>query len=137
MTNRNTKDYFDLHTQGIGYINQVREMTTETGSPFLSVTIGALWGRVDNVQYTYFECRVTGREAQKLVRTLQPAVDGNMKVLVGFKVSDLEPELFTFTKGRHAGRTGVRLKAQLVRIAWAKVGGVPFYSAKAEQAEAA
>ncbi len=136
MTN-NPKKYFDLHTQGIGYINRVREVTPENGSPFLCVTIAALRGPVDNAQYTYFECRVTGTKAQELVRTLQPAVDGDMKVLVGFKVSDMTPEAFTFESGKFAGRTGVRLKAQLVRIAWAKVGGHPFFSAKAEQAEAA
>ncbi len=135
--NTNPKQYFDLHTQGIGYINRVREVTPENGSPFLCATVAALRGPVDDARYTYFECRVTGGKAQELVRTLQPAVDGDMKVLVGFKVSDLTPEAFTFESGKNAGRTGVSLKAQLVRIAWARVDGHPFYSARAEQAEAA
>ena len=137
MTNRNPTEYFDLHTQGIGYINRVHEVTPESGSAFLSVTIAALWGRVDNAQYTYFECRVTGAKAQEIVRRLQPAVDGKLRVMVGFTVSDLRPETFTFERGRNAGQIGIRLQTQLVRIAWARVEGQSFYSAKAEQAEAA
>ena len=60
MSNDDTK-YFDLYTTGIGYLNRVREVTPKEGSPFWSVTIAALRGSVDDVQYTYFECRVSGQ----------------------------------------------------------------------------
>jgi hypothetical protein len=40
--------YFDLLTTGLGYINRVREVTPEEGSPFLSVTLAALRGSADN-----------------------------------------------------------------------------------------
>jgi hypothetical protein len=130
MSTNETKQYFDLHTQGIGYLNRVREVTPKEGTPFLSVTIAALRGSVDNAQYTHFECHVSGKQAQQLVRQLKPAVEGNLKVLIGFTLSDLFAESFTFKNGDKAGQTGISLKARLLRIAWAKVDGQPFYTAQ-------
>ena len=82
-TSNETSKYFDLHTQGIGYLNRIREVTPNEGTPFLSVIIAALRGSVDNAQYTHFECRVSGKKAQEIVRQLQPAVEGNSKVWLG------------------------------------------------------
>jgi hypothetical protein len=130
MSTNETKQYFDLHTQGIGYLNRVREVTPKEGTPFLSVTIAALRGSVDNAQYTHFECHVSGKQAQQIVRQLKPAVEGSLKVLIGFTLSDLFAESFTFKNGNKAGQTGISLKARLLRIAWAKVDGQPFYTAQ-------
>jgi len=127
MSNNESQKYFDLHTTGIGYLNRVREVTPKEGNPFVSVTIAALRGSVDNVQYTHFECRVSGRQAQKIVRQVKPAVEGKLKVLIGFTLSDLYGETFTFKSGEKAGETGVSLKARLLRVSWAKVDGQPFY----------
>jgi len=121
-SNENVK-YFDLHTTGIGYLNRVREVTPEEGTPFLAVTIAALHGSVADVQHTYFECGVYGEQAQNIVRELKPAVEGESKVLIGFTLSNLKADSFTFTKGDKAGQTGVNLKARLIRIAWAKIDG--------------
>ena len=130
MSNEDTK-YFDLYTTGIGYLNRVREVAPKEGSPFWSVTIAALRGSVDDVQYTYFECRVSGQQAQKLVQQLKPAVEGKLKVLVGFTLSDLVAEAFIYKNGDKAGETGVSLKARLLRVGWAKVDGQPFYKDQA------
>ena len=121
-SNESTK-YFDLHTTGIGYLNRVREVTPEQGTPFLAVTVAAIHGSVSDVQHTYFECGVYGEQAQNIVRELKPAVEGESKVLIGFTLSNLKADSFTFTKGDKAGQTGVNLKARLIRIAWAKVDG--------------
>ena len=130
MSTNETKQYFDLHTTGIGYLNRVREVTPKEGTPFLSVTIAALRGSVDNAQYTHFECHVSGKQAQQIVRQLKPAVEGSLKVLIGFTLSDLFAESFIFKNGDKAGETGISLKARLLRIAWAKVDGQPFYTAQ-------
>ena len=130
MSTNETTKYFDLHTTGLGYLNHLREVTPKEGTPFLSVTIAALRGSVDNAQYTHFECRVSGKQAQDIVRKLKPAVEGNSKVLIGFTLSDLYAESFTFKSGDKAGETGISLKSRLLRIAWAKVDGQPFYSAQ-------
>jgi predicted Zn-dependent protease len=134
MSANETRQYFDLHTQGIGYLNRIRKVTPNEGNPFLSVTIAALRGSVDNAQYTHFECHVAGKKAQEVVRQLKPAVEGNQKVLIGFTLSDLYAESFTFKNGDKAGETGISLKARLLRIAWAKVDGQPFYTAQDDAA---
>lgn len=130
MSNDHTK-YFDLYTTGIGYLSRIREVAPKEGKPFWSVTIAALRGSVDDVQYTYFECRVSGQQAQKLVQQLKPAVEGKLKVLLGFTLSDLVAEAFTYKNGDKAGETGVSLKARLLRVGWAKVDGQPFYKDQA------
>jgi len=133
MSNNESK-YFDLHTAGIGYLNRVREVTPKEGKPFLSITLSALRGSVDNAQYTHFECHVSGKQAQEIVRQLKPSVEGKKKVLIGFTLSDLYAESFIYKKGDKAGESGVSLKARLLRLSWAKVNGQPFYNEK-EQAE--
>lgn len=131
MSNSESVKYFDLHTTGIGYLNRIRPVTPKEGKPFWSVTLAALRGSVDNAQYTYFECRVSGKPAQEIVRQLQPAVEGKLKVLIGFTLSDLSAESFTYKQGEKAGATGVSVKARLLRIAWAKVDGQPFFTERA------
>jgi hypothetical protein len=131
MSTEESSKYFDLYTTGIGYLNRVREVTPKEGTPFWSVTIAALRGSVDDAQYTRFECRVSGKKAQEIVRQVQPAVEGELKVLVGFTLSDLFAESFTFKNGDKAGETGISLKARLLRVTWAKVDGQPFYNEQA------
>lgn len=127
MSNNERTKYFDLQTSGIGYLNRIREVTPEAGSPFLSVSIAALRGSTDDVQHTYFECPVSGKKAQEIVRQLKPAVEDKLKVLIGFTLSDLHAEPFTYKNGDKAGETGVSVKARLLRVAWANVDGEPFY----------
>ena len=134
MSNPESPKYFDLHTAGIGYLNRVREVTPREGSPFLVVTLAALRGPVHDVRYSHFECRVSGRQAQALVRQLRPAVEARSKVLIGFTLSDLYAERFTHKNGHKAGEIGVSLKARLLRVSWAKVDGQPFFSEKAQAA---
>lgn len=124
--------YFDLHIHGIGYLNRVREVTPESGIPFLCVTFAALRGPADNVQYTYFDCVVVGEEAKDLVRQLMPAVEAEYKVLAGFHLSDLQADTFSFKNGDRAGTTGISLKSRLLRFHWIKVEGQSFLPASSE-----
>ena len=79
-TNEGVK-YFDLHTNGLGYMSRVREVTPSEGEPFLAVTLAALRGNAEEAQYTYFECRVSGKQAQHVVRQLKTDVKAEKKVL--------------------------------------------------------
>jgi len=133
-SNPETPAYFDLHTTGIGYLSQIRQVTPQEGEPFLSVTLAALRGREDKVQYSYFECRVSGKQAKMVVNQLQPAVDGKQKVLIGFTLSDVHGQAFTFQKGDKAGEPGISLKGRLLHVGWAKIDGQPFYKAPAKAA---
>lgn len=129
--------YFDLHTTGIGYLNRVRKVNPERAQAFLAVDISALHGSADNVEYTRFDCRVSGKEAQEIIRSLMPAVEADRKVLVGFRIGDLYAETFTYERGERQGQTGVSLKARLLKITWAKVDGEPVTLPSSDQEQAA
>ena len=117
------RNYFDLHILGIGYLHRAREITPKRGEPFLAVEVSALHGAAGQVEYTRFDCKVSGREAQRIVRQLLPDIEAERRVLVGFKLGDLYAETFTYQNGEKQGQTGVSLKARLLRIDWAKVEG--------------
>ncbi len=123
MSNSDNVRYFDLHTTGVGYLNHVREVDSDDGSSFLAATVAAIHGKSTDVSHTYFECAVYGEQAQAIVRQLADAVNAEKKVFIGFTLSSLKPDAFTFQQGDKAGQPGVNLKARLIRIAWAKVDG--------------
>ncbi|UXZ97240.1 DUF3577 domain-containing protein [Pseudomonas phytophila] len=126
----NEAKYFDLHTTGIGYLNRIREVKPRKGSPFMAVTVAALKGSSDSVEYTYIDCNVVGADAEKLIRRCQDAVNADKKVLVSFRIGDIWADAFTYEKGPKQGQTGVSLKGRLLYIAWIKVDGVTTYEAK-------
>src|SRR5690606_6174060 len=68
MTTSNEKSYFDLHITGLGYLNRIREVKPKKGDSFLACDIAALNGPIDDVSYVRFDARVSGSEAQHLVR---------------------------------------------------------------------
>ncbi|MES1934820.1 STY4534 family ICE replication protein [Salinisphaera hydrothermalis] len=123
-------EYFDLHTQGIGYLNRVREVRPKNGSPFWACDIVALHGSKDNLNHTRFDCRVSGAQAIALVQQYQDAVEQDRKVLIGFRLGDLYADTFTYSKGERAGETGVRLKSRLLYIGFIKIDGETVYSAE-------
>lgn len=137
-TNTNTKQFFDLHTRGIGYVNRIREVTPKKGDAFWACTIAALRGDSDKAEYTYIDTRISGAEAIKLIRRCNDAVEAKKKVLIGFTVGDIYPEAFTFEKGEKKGQTGVSLKGRLLFISFIKVDGEEVYKAPSKsEAEAA
>lgn len=132
MTTSNEKSFFDLHITGIGYVNRIREVQPRKGDPFLACDIAALNGPSTNVEYRRFDVRVSGSEAQHLIRRCQEAVEAESKVLIGFRLGDLWTDIFTYSKGKNAGKPGVSLKARLLYITWIKVDGKLVYKAEAK-----
>ena len=127
--------YFDLHTTGVGYLNRPREVPLKKGS-FLAVEIAALRGEASDVEYTRFDCRVSGTEAQTVIRNLKPEIEAQKKVLIGFKIGDLYPTTFVYDKGERKGQTGISLKAHLLRITFVKFDGKLVYQAPRENGAA-
>ena len=123
---KKTSDYFDLHATGIGYLRRARSVTPDNGSAYLAVTIAALRGRRERHQYTYFDCTVSGRQAQAVIRCLMPAIEAGKPVLVRFKIGDVYPKLFIYRVGSRQGEPGTSIKARLLKIEFAMVGGVAF-----------
>ncbi|MBC3211067.1 STY4534 family ICE replication protein [Serratia fonticola] len=126
---QNQTNYFNLHVDGLGYLSNLREITTATGS-FLTCVINALHGSTEKPDYTRFDVTVSGKEASGLLRRCQKAVDEEKKVLLGFKLSNLTADVFTLTKGEHAGEVRPTLKARLIKISWIKIGQEMVYKAE-------
>lgn len=119
----NQSSFFNLHVEGVGYLNRVRTVTPKKGQEFLACTVSAMRGSTDDIGYTRFDCRVSGSDAKKIVKLLEPDVAAEKTVLIGFKIADIYPELFTFEKGDKKGQAGVSIKGRLLRIKFAKVNG--------------
>ena len=132
-TENNQTKYYDLHTQGVGYVNRVREVPVKRGEPFWACTISALHGAENAIEYTNFDCRVSGSEAAKVIKRLDNACQENKKILIGFKIGDLYPETFTYKSGDKAGEVGISLKARLLYIGWVKVDGDTVYTAPSKE----
>jgi hypothetical protein len=115
--------FFNLHVEGVGYLNRVRTVKPKKGQEFLACTVSAMRGSTDDIAYTRFDCRVSGTEAQKIVRRLESDVAAERTVIIGFKIADIYPELFTFEKGEKKGQPGVSIKGRLLRVKFAKVNG--------------
>ena len=115
--------FFDLHVEGVGYLNRVRIVRPKKGQEFLACTISAMRGAAGQVEYTKFDCRVSGAEAKQMVRKLEAEVTAKKSVIVGFKLGDIYPEVFTYEKGERKGQQGVSVKGRLLKVKFAKVDG--------------
>jgi len=115
--------FFNLHVEGVGYLNRVRTVKPKKGQEFLACTVSAMRGSTDSIGYTKFDCRVSGADAQKIVKRLEPEVAAEKSVIIGFRIADIYPETFTFERGEKKGQTGVSIKGRLLRIKFAKVNG--------------
>ncbi len=131
-TSVDEKAFFDLHVNGVGYLNRIREVKPRKGQPFLACSISAMRGEPTDLDYTKFDLRVTGAEAKRIVAMLKPEVDTKKPVLIGFRIGDIYPELFTYERGEKAGQPGVAIKGRLLKIGFAKVDGQPVPLPKVE-----
>lgn len=136
MTTSTDKSYFDLHITGLGYLNRIREVKPKKGDAFWACDIAALNGPSDDVSYVRFDTRISGSEAQHLVRRCIQAVDAEKKVMIGFRLGDLWTDIFTYSKGKRAGEQGVSLKARLLFVSWIKIDGKLAYKAEPKPTDA-
>ena len=127
--NENSVTYFDLHINGIGYLNRIREVKPKKGQPFWACDINALSGASDDVSYTRFDCKIAGADAEALVKRCVKAVEEQRKVMISFKLGDLWTDTFVYQSGTRKGETGVSLKARLLYINFIKVDGEMVYQA--------
>jgi predicted Zn-dependent protease len=115
--------FFNLHVEGVGYLNRVRTVKPKKGQEFLACNVAAMRGSTADLSYTKFDCKVSGAEAQKIVKLLESDVAAEKTVIIGFKIADIYPEIFTFEKGDRKGQPGVSIKGRLLRVKFAKVNG--------------
>ena len=120
MTASTQTNHFNLHVNGVGYLNRVRWVETKSAGrkaqPFLACSIAALRGNADQPDYTYFDLRVSGSEAIEMVEQLMVDVEQQRKVVVSFRVGDIYPHLYERDVRDQTGRpTGQREPAVLIK----------------------
>ena len=126
----------ELITRGIGYLNRPVDVSPKDADPFLSCSIAALVGPADEPEYRYFDTIVANPEAEHLVRRCVQAIEGDRKVLIGFRLNDLKIDPYIRTKGEHAGEAAASLESTLVHIGLIKIDGTKVYPAGEAPAEA-
>jgi len=132
----NNENYFNLTTEGVGFINRFRLNEPTQGNPYYSVTIAALRGKADangKTQKTYIDCNIVG-SAVEMAKQLEPLFVGEESptVMAKFVTGDLELRPFIYNSGQKQGEQGFSLKARLYDIKWFKVNGDVTYN-EAEQ----
>ncbi|NDL64293.1 STY4534 family ICE replication protein [Acerihabitans arboris] len=115
-------EFFNLNVTGIGYLNNIRKVQGNNGE-FTCAVINALSGPTDNASYTRFDVTIAGKESVSLINRCQKSVDEEKQVLIGFVLSGLVADVFTLSKGEHAGESRPSLKARLIAVEWIKIGG--------------
>ncbi len=118
--------YFDLHVQGIGYVNRIRTVKVKKGYAFLACSISALRGDADDAEYTTFDVRVSGTDAQEIIKLLEADSNAKKAVVIGFKLGDIYAETFIYQKDTQyhkKGDVGVMIKGRLLKVTFAKVDG--------------
>ena len=121
--------FFNLHTSGIGYINDIRIVETK-GGEIVACRIAELVGPSDKAEYRYFDMNAVGDETASLIRRCKDAVDAKKKVLVSFVMADMRVETFTYksdSQYHKKGDTGVSLKGRLIQIKSIKIDGESKY----------
>lgn len=114
----NEKSFFDLHTTGTGYIQRVRQVPVKKSSKaqsFLACTVAALVGPANDPSYRYFDVKVSGAEAKKLVQGYIGIDDPKQRPLVRFRIGDLWVDPFIRPKGERQGQAAASLKARLLK----------------------
>ncbi|MCL6692306.1 DUF3577 domain-containing protein [Pseudomonas sp. R3.Fl] len=114
-TSSEQKSYFDIHTSGIGYLQRVREVPVKGGrkaQPFLACTIAALVGPARDPILRYFDVRVSGAEAKKLVQPYLGIEDRQQRPLIRFRLGDLWLDPF---RRPSSGEPAASMKARLLK----------------------
>lgn len=113
--------HFNLHVNGVGYLNRVRWVEPRRNAgrkadPFLACSVAALRGDSQSPDYTYFDLRVSGREAIEMVERLREDIEAQRKVFISFRVGDIYPHVYERdAKDREGRKTGEKEIASLIK----------------------
>lgn len=122
-----TVDVHELITRGIGYLNRPKEVTPKDRDAFLSCSIAALAGPVDEPEYRYIDAIVETDDAQHLVRRCVQAIEAERKVLIAFRLNDMKIDPYIRTRGEHAGEAAASLESKLIHVGMIKIDGQKVY----------
>lgn len=126
------KQFFDLHLNGVAYVNRFREINPGTKKGFCAVTMAFLRGNTDDVEYTYVDCIIPNKEVCELLKQYENDIENrDTKVIAVATVSDIYPDIYTSN-----GEPKPTIKGRLIGMRQLKVNGDVVYKHQAEEAPA-
>ena len=126
-TQTNEITFFDLHTSGIGYLNRARVVKPSSGKkfkPFTAVSISALFGSSEDIQYSRYDVTCVTEDTATLIQQYHDEInDESSKVICQFVISDSYSEPFT-TKDDELRAVN---KGRLLSLRFIKIDGAMVY----------
>lgn len=122
-------NYFNLHTNGIGYANRARDIKPKKGESFMAVSISGMFGEKnvkDGISYVPYDVKAVTAQAEDVLRQFMADInDQDKKVLVRFQIGDAYIDSFTYSNGPKAGQMGMTMKGRLLKVThvWVKDAG--------------
>lgn len=116
-----TSDFFDLHVSAFGYLNRYR-VVGKGSKQFCAVTVAALRGSKDEVEYTYFDVIIRNKGVCALLANYQDQInDRDVKVLASVTLSDIYAETWgepakASIKGRLIGLKSLTVNGETVFV---------------------
>ena len=138
MSNLLNSQYFNLTSDGVGFVNRIRKVQSKKGDPYFGCTIQASYG--DSGDKCRFDVRVVGNEAkeafQSLVETYPELLSAEVKkhptVIISFRLGDLNPKMIEFTDREGQSRSFATIDARLLIAKSIKVNGEVFHKTQYE-----
>ena len=138
MSNLLNSQYFNLTSDGVGFVNRIRKVQSKKGDPYFGCTIQASYG--DSGDKCRFDVRVVGNEAkeafQSLVETYPDLLSAEVKkhptVIISFRLGDLNPKMIEFTDREGQSRSFATIDARLLIAKSIKVNGEVFHKTQYE-----
>ena len=145
QTNQTKSQYFNLTSDGVGFVNRVREVQTKgkKGSSYFACVIQASYG--DSGDKCRFDVRVVGSEAkevfQRLLETYPSLKESEYKkhptVSIAFRLGDLNPKVVEFTDKKTGEDISYpTIDARLLIVKSMKVNGELFHKTQYESSSA-
>lgn len=134
-----TQNYFNLTSDGIGFLNRPREVKSTKGNPYFACTISA--SRGSDGDKSRFDLRVVGGEAKelfsKLLENFPEFLDKDFKnhpkVVVGFRAGDIRPIVFESTNRQTGEKIATpSIDGRLLKFTFIKVNGEFWYKENKE-----
>jgi len=137
MTSDTGKKYFNQIITGSGYLNHIREVQPKKGESFLACYIAGLNGPSDKPDKVRYDVKVSGSDAQHLIRKCIDAVNKRKdKVFIGYRLGDPWIDQFEYPKGhKDEGKPGASFKARLLYISFIDINGERMYEAESRASD--
>jgi hypothetical protein len=120
-TTTNQSNYFNLTARGFGYLGRIRTVAGGKGKnaySYNAVSINAMCGESDAVEYVRFELEPKSAQAKAVVDWLMTQETKDKKVLMAFECGDLSPYHFTYNEKEYDA-----IKGRLLKISSLKIDG--------------